>query len=139
MARASDQSASETQRLILDSGAVISLARNEKRAHIYLLRALELNTSVEIPSVVLAETVRGGAKDAPIHRVLKLVGKIPPTTEMHGRVAGELLGKARSSSTVDALIVAHAVLGGGAVILTGDPGDLGQLAARHPEVMVRPL
>ena len=127
------------QRLILDSGAIISLARGEQRVRAYLVRALELDAPVEIPAVVVAETVRGGAKDATLNRVLKAVGNIPPATEAHGRLAGALLGRARSASTVDALIVAHAVLGGGAVILTSDPGDLGPLAARHPEVVVRPL
>lgn len=139
MAGRSDRHPPAPQRLILDSGAVISLARNEKRAHLYLLRALELDTPVEIPAVVLAETVRGGAKDAAVNRVVKAVGNVPATTEQHGRLAGELLGRARSTSTVDALVVAHAVIGGGALILTGDPGDLGSLAERHPEVVVQAL
>lgn len=127
------------QRLILDSGAVISLARGEQRARAYLARALELDAAVEIPPVVIAETSRGGARDVPVNRVLKAVGNSPATTEQHGRVAGELLGRARSASTVDALVVAHAVIGGGALVLTGDEGDLGRLAASHPEVVIRPL
>jgi predicted nucleic acid-binding protein len=127
------------QRLILDSGAVIALSRGDQRARAFLARALELGAPVEIPVVVVAETVRGGPRDAPVHRVLKAVGSVPEALEVHGRTAGRLLGTARSSSTVDALVVAHAVVGGGAHILTGDREDLERLAAPHPEVWIQPL
>ncbi len=127
------------RRLILDSGAVIALARGDQRARAFLARSLEMGATVEIPVVVLAETVRGGPRDAPINRVLKAVGPVPEAREAHGRIAGQLLGGARSSSTIDALVVAHAVGAGGAHILTGDPDDLGRLAAGHPEVWVQAL
>lgn len=127
------------QRLILDSGAVIALARGDQRARAYLARALETGTPVEIPVVVLAETVRGGPRDAPINRVLKAVGPVPPAREVHGRIAGQLLGAARSAATMDALVVAQAVEAGGAHILTGDREDLERLAAPHPEVWIHPL
>lgn len=127
------------QRLILDSGAVIALARGDQRARAYLARALETGTPVEIPVVVLAETIRGGPRDAPINRVLKAVGPVPPTREVHGRIAGQLLGAARSAATMDALVVAQAVEAGGAHILTGDCEDLERLAASHPEVWVHSL
>jgi predicted nucleic acid-binding protein len=127
------------QRLILDSGAVIALARGEQRARAFLARALELGVPVEIPVVVVAETIRGGPRDATVHRVLKAVGSVPAAREAHGRTAGRLLGAARSSGTVDALVVAQAVEGGGAHILTGDREDLERLAAPHPEVWIQPL
>jgi predicted nucleic acid-binding protein len=127
------------QRLILDSGAVIALSRGDRRARAYLARALEVGALVEIPVVVIAETVRGGPRDAPVHRVLKAVGRIPEAREIHGRIAGRLLGAARSAHTVDALVVAHAVEGGGAHVLTGDPDDLSRLATPHPEVSILPL
>ena len=127
------------RRLILDSGAVIALARGDQRARAFLARALELRVPVDIPVVVVAETVRGGPRDAPVHRVLKAVGSVPEAREAHGRTAGRLLGAARSSSTVDALVVAHAVETGGAHVLTGDRDDLERLAAPHPEVWIQPL
>jgi predicted nucleic acid-binding protein len=127
------------QRLILDSGAVIALARRDPRAKAFLARALELGAHVEIPVVVVAETVRGGPRDAPVHRVLKAVGSVPEAREVHGRTAGRLLGAARSSHTVDALVVAHAAEAGGARILTSDREDLERLAASHPEVRIHPL
>jgi predicted nucleic acid-binding protein len=139
MAGARRASRQAPQRLILDSGAVIALARRDDRARAFLARALDLGASIEIPVVVLAETVRGGPRDAPLNRVLKAVGSVPIANEVHGRIAGQLLGSARSASTVDALVVAQAVEGGGAQILTGDREDLERLAAAHPEVWIQPL
>ncbi len=127
------------QRLILDSGAVIALARGERKAKAFLARALELMAPVEIPVVVVAGTIRGGPRDARLHRVLKAVGSVPDLREIHGRIAGQLLGSARSAATIDALVVAQAVAGGGAQILTGDREDLERLAAPHPEVWIQPL
>jgi len=121
-------------RLILDSGAVIALARRDQRALAFLARALELYVQVEIPVAVVAETIRGGRRDAPVNRVLKAVGSVPATREVHGRIAGELVGRAGSAATVDALVVAQAVEAGGAHVLTGDRKDLARLAASHPQV-----
>lgn len=129
----------QTQRLILDSGAVIALARGDQKARAFLARAMELGARVEVPVAVVAETVRGGPRDAPVNRVLKAVGAVPEMREVHGRTAGRLLGTARSASTVDALVVAHAVEAGGAQILTGDRDDLERLAAPHPEVWIQAL
>ena len=94
---------------------------------------------VEIPVVVLSKALRGGPRDAPINRVLKAVGPVPEAKEAHGRIAFQLLGAARSSSTIDALVMAQAVEAGGAHILTADRDDLERLAADHPEVWVQAL
>lgn len=127
------------QRLILDSGAVIALARNHVHARAVLAAAWKAGAEVSIPSVVLAETVRGSAQDAPVNRVIKAVGDILPIDESTGRVAGALLGAAPSDSTVDAMVVATAVRIGGGVVLTGDSSDLQALAHGHPKVVVQPL
>ncbi len=127
------------QRLILDAGAVIGLSRAEVRARAALTAALEAGAEVSVPAVVVAETVRGGAADAPVNRVLKAVGEVDATDEPVGRTAGRLLGSAGSTATVDAIVVATAVEAGGAVILTDDAGDLGLLAAGAPQVIIEPL
>lgn len=139
MARAARQDGPPPRRLILDSGAVIALARGDQRARAYLARAMELGAEVEVPVVVVAETIRGGPRDAPVHWVLKAVGSVPEAREPHGRIAGQLLGAARSTATVDALVVAQALAAGGAHILTGDHQDLERLAADHREVSVHTL
>jgi predicted nucleic acid-binding protein len=139
MARTRRTSHQAPRRLILDSGAVIALARGDQKARAFLARALKLGALIEVPVAVLAETVRGGPRDTPVNRVLKAVGSVPIAQEAHGRIAGQLLESARSSSTVDALVVAQAVEAGGAQILTGDREDLERLAAAHPEVWIQPL
>jgi predicted nucleic acid-binding protein len=127
------------QRLILDAGAVIGLSRADVRARAALSAALEVGADVSVPAVVVAETVRGGPADAPVNRVLKAVGGIDLADEAIGRTAGRLLGSAASAATVDAVVVASAIEAGGAVILTGDAGDLGLLAVTDPQVIIEPL
>ncbi|HEV8239465.1 MAG TPA: hypothetical protein VGS57_08870 [Thermoanaerobaculia bacterium] len=127
------------ERLILDSGAVIALARGDARARSFLLQAVDLGVPIEVPVVVIAETVRGGPRDAGVNRVLNELGTVPAARELHGRIAGALLGAARSAATVDALVVAQAVAAGRARILTGDREDLQRLAARHPQVRIHSL
>jgi predicted nucleic acid-binding protein len=127
------------QRLILDSGAVIALSRNDGRARAALAAAWEAGVEVSIPAMVVAETVRGSAKDAPVNRVIKAVGEVTVVDERTARSAGALRGATRSNSTVDAVVVASTVELGGGVVLTGDPDDLGMLAAGHPEVVISPL
>jgi predicted nucleic acid-binding protein len=127
------------QRLILDSGAVIASSRGDVRARAVLTAAWEAGIEVSIPSVVVAETVRGAATDAAVNRVIKAVGEVTALDEATARTAGSLLGSAGSSSTLDALVVATAARLGGGVVLTGDPDDLGALAVDHPHVVIRAL
>ncbi|MGH8885645.1 MAG: PIN domain-containing protein [Egibacteraceae bacterium] len=131
---------SAPERLILDSGAVIGLARGDQRARAFLERARELDVEVEIPVVVVAETACGqGPRAARLNRVLRAIDAIPPATEEIGRLAGSLLNQASSSATIDAMVVAQAIAAGGAAILTGDPADLAVLASAHPEVTIQEL
>jgi hypothetical protein len=104
-----------------------------------LAAAREAHIEVSVPSVVVAETVRGVAADAPVNRVLKAIGEVDAATEAIGRTAGRLLGEAGSSATVDAVVVATAVEARGAVVLTGDPDDLRLLAENHREVVIEAL
>jgi predicted nucleic acid-binding protein len=127
------------QRLILDAGAVIALSRSDVRARAALAAAREAGADVSIPAVVVAETVRGAAADAPVNRIIKAVGEVSAADERAGRTAGRLLGEAGSDSTIDAIVVASAVEAGGAVILTGDPDDLRTLAGDRPGVVIQPL
>jgi predicted nucleic acid-binding protein len=124
-------------RLILDSGAVFALAAGQPRARQVVERALRERTLLVIPAVVIAETTRGTARDARVNRVLSAVQDIAPVTESVAREAGRLLATANvGNATVDALIVAEAVLHGPALILTGDLADIGALADNQPGVHV---
>jgi predicted nucleic acid-binding protein len=99
-----------------------------------LLRALELGVDVRIPTAVLAETLRGGPRDAPIHRVRAAVDVFPQTEEV-ARLAGGLLGRTRGKNTVDALVAAEAITLG-ADVLTSDPRDLSTLMAQNRALAV---
>jgi len=127
------------QRLILDAGAVIALSRSDVRARAALAAAVDVGAEVSIPAVVVAETVRGAATDAPVNRVVKAVGQVDLIDEAIGRAAGRLLGEVGSSETVDAIVIATALEAGGAVVLTGDPDDLEVLAGEHRVVVIEAL
>lgn len=125
--------------LILDSGAVIALSRGDNRARAVLAAAFESDIDVGVPAVVVAETVRGRSADAPVNRAIKAAGDVVDADEDVARTAGELLGSTRSSSTIDAMVVASAIAAGGAVVLTGDADDLTALSINCPEVVIQPL
>jgi predicted nucleic acid-binding protein len=131
------QAQAPAQRLILDSGAVIAWSRGDARARALLTRALELALDIRIPIAVLAETLRGGPRDAPIHRVRNAVD-VFPTEEATARLAGELLGRAGGTNTVDALVAAEAVTAA-ADVLTSDADDLRALLLDQRRVTVIPL
>ena len=116
-------------RLILDSGAVIALAAGNPVARRFVDRAINQGLLVVIPAVVIAETTRGNTRDANVNRVIKRVTEITPVTEEVAREAGRLLATARiGNTTIDALVIAEAVLGEAATVLTGDLDDLAALA-----------
>ena len=90
--------------------------------------------------VVIAETVRGnGPRDAPVNLVLAQTSPQHPLSEPIARAAGRLLAKARSASTIDAVVVAEAVDCGPAVIYTSDPKDLRRLLGDHPGVTIEAI
>jgi predicted nucleic acid-binding protein len=124
-------------RLILDSGAIIALAAGNERARRFVQRAVRERILAVIPAVVIAETTRGGARDAPVNQVIKAVDEVALVTEAVAREAGRLLARARvANATIDALVVATAARREPTIILTGDVDDIRALAAGYPHVRV---
>lgn len=121
--------------LVLDSGAVTRLAgRNQHSlALIQALRRADLWPPV-VPTMVLVESLEGGARDANTNRFLKscLIRSDVPMSI--ARRAAELRHLARAGSAVDALVVAMAEPGG--VVLTGDKADIEALSAHAQAVSV---
>ena len=122
-------------RLILDSGALIGWQRGDRKIWGYLAEAAERGTSVVVPAVVLTECIRGGSRDAAIHRLVT-GARVPFIGKRVAVQAGRLLGRAGMSATVDALVAAEAIRGGPCIVLTSDPGDLGTLLDKTPYVRV---
>ena len=126
-------------RMVLDTEAVTGLERNGvlRTAVQALLRE---GWDVVIPAVVLAECIRGRARnDAQTHRTLKRIGTIL-TDEATARYAGVLrarVGARPLPSGIDALVAAHACLSQEpSVVFTSDPKDLAALTQGHPRVRV---
>lgn len=120
----------------LDSGALSAAAAGDPRTRAELTLAEELGVEVHVSSVVLAETLRGGGRDARAHAVLAGVEADALTPQL-GRSAGELLGRTHRDDTIDAIVAATAEkLGQHVRLLTGDPDDLGVLTASMTNVAV---
>jgi hypothetical protein len=126
--------------LILDAEAVNALARSsqrrvlEDRALAILTLAYERRALVRVPTPVLGEVCRGPRFDAAVNRLLNDTGlAVVDLTRSIAQRAGLLLAEARmsSSNAVDAFVVATALEFDKALIATGDPTDIGRLAARH--------
>lgn len=119
-------------RLLLDSGGLSAVASGDLRALAIFEKAVAQGIPIAVPVVVIAESTRGTARDAGTNRLLKAIGRarkaIIPLSESTARTAGRLLHAARSSETIDAIVVAEASNEGGSAILTSDTSDLGRLA-----------
>ena len=138
--RAAPPNSKAASQLILDSGAIIALARNDVSVRALLSAALRAGARVMVPAVVVAETFRGrGPRDARVKRTLAAADSYLATDEPAARTAGGLLGDARSREAIDALVVAAAIHAGGGRILTVDPGDLGKLSAGRVDVVIHAI
>jgi len=122
--------------VLLDSEGLSAAAAGSERVRAELILAERLGASVHVSAVTLAETLRGGPRDARVHSLLKSVVQRPVTPEL-GRAAGELLGRTGRADTVDAIVAATASgLGQRVRILTSDPRDLRALTAEMDAVTV---
>lgn len=113
--------------LVLDAGALIALDR-DNRAVVALLRiasqeGLELRTNAMVVSQVWRDA-RG--RQAKLAQLLAAVD-VRAIDQAMGREAGELVGQAGTSDTIDATVILLARHGDR--ILTSDPQDLQHLAA----------
>ena len=127
--------------LVLDAEGVSKAASHDPTVQAWLERARELDADVLVSAVTVAESVRGVARDARLNRLLEATD-VRPADEHLARRAGQLLGRAGSHATIDALVAATAltVRDGRAaarcVILTSDPDDFAVLLARETAVRI---
>jgi predicted nucleic acid-binding protein len=116
--------------LVLDSEGLVKLASGDARARAYQDTARANRGRVVVSAITLAEVLRGGPRDAPVHRVLSRIAVAAVTPEI-ARRAGELLGLTGLSGhrcAIDAVVAATALsLGRPVVLLTSDPDDLARL------------
>ena len=127
--------------LVLDSGGLSALAEQSGDAIATLRMSRAAAARVVVPSVVIAESLRGDAADARTNQILS--GLV--TVEIGEREAREAARLKRASRmtgvqhTIDALVVAVASLAGGGAILTSDVEDIAALASARPDLVVVPI
>jgi len=123
--------------LLLDSGALIALDRNE-RPMWTRLKAAELAGDLPITHAgVVGQVWRGGPRQARLSQVLGGVD-VRSLDASLGRAAGELLGVTGLADVIDAAVVL--LSSDGDDIVTVDRGDFERLVAglgRHVE-LIRP-
>lgn len=116
--------------LVLDSEGLSKLATGDARARAYLDSAHARGARVVVSAITLTEALRGGPRDAAVHRVLSRV-TVAPVTAQIARRAGELLGATGLSGhrcAIDAVVAVTALeLQRPVVLLTSDPDDLSRL------------
>ncbi|MDZ7678231.1 MAG: hypothetical protein U5K29_06745 [Acidimicrobiales bacterium] len=121
--------------VVLDSGALVALERNE-RAMWVRLKAAQIDGDLPLTHAgALGQVWRGGPRQARLSQALAGID-VRPLDEELGRAAGQLLGAAGLFDVVDAAVVllAH----DGDEIVTADHDDLEPLAAtsrRHVELV----
>ena len=121
--------------LVLDSEGLSRLAAGDSRARAHLEIAIARRARVVASAMTLTEVLRGGPRDAAVHRVLSRITVVPVSPGL-GRRAGELLGATGlpgNRCAVDAVVAATALeQERPVVLLTSDPDDLSRLV-EEPE------
>lgn len=112
--------------LILDTGALIALDRNDRTVWAMLRTATDDKSEVSVPAGAIAQAWRDGASQALLARALKHCDEVPLDGPL-ARASGILCGDASTADIVDASI---AVVSGSrsrhgdVAIVTSDPDDL---------------
>lgn len=122
--------------MILDAGALIAFARDDRKTVACLLAALQEGDELKTHPMVVAQVWRAGrGPQATLARLLRAVRVVTIDDDL-GRRSGELLGKAKLSDPIDAAVVL--IASEGEAIVTSDPDDLGRLAraaGRHVVIL----
>lgn len=118
--------------LTLDTGALIGFERSDRRLLLHLKTAEMRGQELTVPTPVVAEAWRGGARSARISKLLDAC-VIEPLLEDLARLAGEAIASVAGSGVIDAIVMASAARRGDRV-LTADFEDLDRLRAYFPTV-----
>jgi len=116
--------------LVLDAEGLVKLSHGHPTARSLAYDVHERGGEVVTAASTLAEILRGGPRDASMHRALSRV-TVLPIGKHEGRQAGELLGRTGLSghrSALDALLAVVALAQPRpVVVLTSDKPDLARL------------
>jgi predicted nucleic acid-binding protein len=126
--------------VVFDSGVIDQAATNGEFRSV-LRSLLENGWSPVVPTVVLSEAITGRPDDASANQVIRRLGTVD-TSQATARRAGHLrfgvqrTGVRRMPSGIDAIVAAHAVDAGQAVVFTTDTTDLRRLLVDYPRIAV---
>ena len=126
--------------VVFDSGVIDEAATNGEFRSV-LRELLENGWSPVVPTVVLSEAITGRPDDAPANQVIRRLDSVD-TSQATARRAGHLrfsvqrTGVRRIPSGIDAIVAAHAVDVGRAVVFTTDTTDLRRLLVEYPRIAV---
>ncbi|MGO9000070.1 MAG: PIN domain-containing protein [Polyangiaceae bacterium] len=112
--------------ITLDTGALIALERGGARMLRIVSAAVQSDTRITVPTVVVAEWWRGRASKR-MQRLLDGID-IEPLDARLAKIAGDAIGAVRGATTIDAIVMASAAQRGDTVF-TSDVEDLAHLAA----------
>lgn len=122
--------------IVLDSGALIALERNDRSVWAILKSAARAGEEVLVPSTVVAQVWRGKPRQAQLAAALDHCLICP--FDAWARRVGELCGRARTTDICDAHVALVAVSQGD-VLYTSDPHDLRRLVVacgrRRPAIV----
>lgn len=115
--------------LVLDTGALIALDRNDRSAWAKLQDAITADDNIRVPSGAIAQAWRDGARQVLLARALSHCDEVALTGSF-ARAAGLLCGRASTADVIDAsvaLTVAGAAQSDDVAVLTSDPDDIRHL------------
>jgi predicted nucleic acid-binding protein len=117
--------------ITLDTGALIAIERRRQRMLRVLRAAEQTATPIVVPAVVLAEWWR----EPPTERMRTLLEAftIESLDAQRAKLAGRSMTAVPEATTIDALVMASAAVGGG-VVYTSDVDELQRLGRYFPEV-----
>lgn len=115
--------------LVLDTGALIALDRNDRSIWAALLAAVEGGEPVYVPAGAIGQAWRDGQRQVLLSRALQHCEEEPLDGSV-ARAAGLLCSRTRTADVIDASVAigaAGASLRGDVALLTSDPGDMNLL------------
>ena len=114
--------------IVLDTGALIALERNDRVLWAALKLAALSSSDVLVPSTALAQVWRGAASQARLS--IALAHCLIASFDALPRAVGELCGATRTADICDAHVAIVAATRGD-VLYTSDPHDLRRLIAAY--------
>jgi hypothetical protein len=123
--------------LVLDAGALIAIERQSARLEELMRGARRRKATIVIPTVVVAQTVRAGGRQANLRRFLADSCLRFMVLDYHVALeVGALLGTSGTADVVDATVVTAARAFGRCPVVTSDPEDLRKLDGELPFIAI---